>query len=202
MQNIISKAVSYIFHPLLMPTFGVVVILCTDIYFAYLPREVRHSILNIIILGTFLIPLCFIPFLIYRKITGNLQVWQNKERIIPLLVAMIFNFLTYYILERINAPIIIKSFILSSGTSMLIVLLITLKWRISAHMTGIGGIIGLLLILFLRFQTDIIFHLMAAIFVSGLVGFARLQLNAHKPLQIYTGLITGMTIVLSVMFLY
>ena len=202
MQNITSKIVSYIFHPLLMPTYGVVVILCTDIYFAYLPRDVQQSILSIIILGTFLIPLCFIPLFIYHKIKGNLQVWQNKERFIPLLLAVVFNFFTFYILDRIHAPMVIKSFILSAASGMLAILLISIKWRISAHMTGIGGIIGLLLVLFFRFQANIVFHLMAAIFIAGLIGFARLKLNAHKPLQVYTGLITGMVIVITMMFVY
>jgi membrane-associated phospholipid phosphatase len=37
--------------------------------------------------------------------------------------------------------------------------------------------------------------LVASLLLSGLVGVARLQLNAHTPAQVYSGFLFGFTVV-------
>ena len=68
-------------------------------------------------------------------------------------------------------------------------------------MVGWGGIVGLVLSLSLRFSTDLMLFLILAILVSGCIGFARLRLNAHNPLQVYAGFLVGFLTVLTVYIL-
>lgn len=48
-------------------------------------------------------------------------------------------------------------------------------------MAGIGGVCGLLIGLAFRLNLDLTFQIIAAIACAGLVGYARLKLNSHKP---------------------
>jgi membrane-associated phospholipid phosphatase len=43
--------------------------------------------------------------------------------------------------------------------------------------------------------------IVALIIISGLVGFARLQLQAHNPAQVYTGFIVGFTGMIALLYI-
>jgi membrane-associated phospholipid phosphatase len=43
-----------------------------------------------------------------------------------------------------------------------------------------------------RLTLDLNTMLMVLFVVAGLVGYARLRLNAHNPLQVYAGFLVGM----------
>ena len=58
-------------------------------------------------------------------------------------------------------------------------------------MVGIGGIAGLLFGLSQRAYFNIMWFLLAAIIVAGVVAWARLALKAHEPAQVYTGFSLG-----------
>jgi membrane-associated phospholipid phosphatase len=65
-------------------------------------------------------------------------------------------------------------------------------------MVGWGGLVGLILSLSLRFNTDLVLFLILAILFSGIVGFARLKLTAHSPMQVYMGFLIGFLIMITV----
>jgi membrane-associated phospholipid phosphatase len=80
--------------------------------------------------------------------------------------------------------------------------IITSKWKISAHMIGIGGITGLIAYLIYYLHVNLEIYLIVIVLVSGLTGTARLILNAHHPSEIYSGFLMGFAIISVVMFVY
>ena len=68
---------------------------------------------------------------------------------------------------------------------------INLKWKISIHMLGMGGIVGTIIGLILRYQIDAVPLVISLVILSGLVGYSRLRLDAHTPLQVYAGFVLG-----------
>jgi membrane-associated phospholipid phosphatase len=58
-------------------------------------------------------------------------------------------------------------------------------------MLGMGGIVGTIIGLILRYQIDAVPLVISLILISGLVGYSRLRLNAHTPLQVYAGFVLG-----------
>jgi membrane-associated phospholipid phosphatase len=74
---------------------------------------------------------------------------------------------------------------------LVITLIVNLKWKISAHMIGLGGVTGAITAISQKFSIDLLFVLLLLIFISGIVGWARLYLYAHKPSQVYTGFVVG-----------
>jgi membrane-associated phospholipid phosphatase len=58
-------------------------------------------------------------------------------------------------------------------------------------MVGIGGLLGAIIGISLRFKSDMFLFIIVLVFISGLVASSRLRLNAHSPMQVFAGFITG-----------
>jgi membrane-associated phospholipid phosphatase len=58
-------------------------------------------------------------------------------------------------------------------------------------MVGIGGLLGIVYALSEIYIAGISQFLFPAIILTGLVGYSRLRLKAHQPIEIYSGLLVG-----------
>ena len=88
----------------------------------------------------------------------------------------------------------VKLFIIGGGLCILISTLINLKYKISAHMVGLGGVLGVLISVSWLIKFDMTPYYIATIIVAGFVAFARLILNEHKPAQLYLGFFLGLIV--------
>jgi len=95
---------------------------------------------------------------------------------------------------------VLSGYISSVVATVSAALLITIWWKISFHTLALGGIIGSLIALSLRFEADLQYFIMASLFFTGLVSAARLRLGAHTPLQIITGFFLGLIVVFLFVF--
>jgi hypothetical protein len=197
-----SRIISVILHPLIMPTAGLFLIFNSGSYISMMNDDGRILLYLIVFVGTFLLPLTVIPFFIYRKLINDVQMDNPKERILPLLLTAIFYYLVFYVFTTLPVPEILTAFLLAAMVVVSLTLLITLLWKISAHMMGIGGLTGSLIALSLKLVTDIQFILVFLILAAGLIGFARLNLKAHNPAQIYAGYVTGLITSCLVVYFY
>jgi phosphatidylserine synthase len=68
-------------------------------------------------------------------------------------------------------------------------------------MIGIGATLGLVLGMALNFSFDLFWPLAALIAVSGILAYARLKTNSHKPSEVYTGFLMG-AVVMFVLFYF
>ena len=80
-----------------------------------------------------------------------------------------------------------------SALTVLVIALINLKWKISAHMAGIGGLIGLVYQIHVQDLSafDLFWVLCLIIILAGVLGSARLALNRHNTLQVMAGVVVG-----------
>jgi len=187
-----SKIVSVIFHPLLLPSIGMLILFNSGSILEYLPFQAKKIILLVVGVSTFVLPLTFVPFFIFQKIIKNVQMENNKERLIPFFITSILYLFCYYLLVRLGVPPTITKFILASTISVVILFLLSFKWKISAHMLGIGGLVGALIAISFRLNVNLEYFIIAAIIASGIIGYSRLQLETHKEYQIYIGWLTGL----------
>jgi len=191
----ISKAISYIYHPLIIPSLGLLVLFNSGTYLSYLPFEMKKWMLVIVFLCTYIVPLAFIPFFLYQRVIMNIQLGSRRDRYVPLAVSFVLYIFCYYLIRRISIPHLYHSFILSSLLSILATMLITIKYKISIHMVGSGGLVALIGFLAFYLKVDLQFYLGVSVVLAGLAGTARLILKAHTPGEVYTGFITGFSIV-------
>jgi membrane-associated phospholipid phosphatase len=84
--------------------------------------------------------------------------------------------------------------LISSVLTIVILLFITIRWKISAHMTAIGGLTGIFLALSLRLNVNGSLLLCGLLLVAGMVGTSRILLGKHNPIQVYAGFLVGLVV--------
>jgi len=175
-----------------MPIFGLLIIFNTDSYINYaIPIELKEAVLFLVGTCTFIIPLLLSLLLLNKKIINSLEMESQKERIIPYVFTIIFYVFTLYMLKRAPIPSIIFNFVIGATLSVILAFIINIKWKISAHMIGIGGLVGALFCFSIILDIYITPYIIFALFIAGLVGSSRLVLKAHTQLQIYAGFAVG-----------
>lgn len=193
METRLANVFSVLFQPLLIPTYTLLILFNLNNYFSLLiPPQVRHLILWMVFLITFVLPLLFIFILYKRKIITSINMDKREERIFPLVITALFYLLAYYIVYQANLDVLYLRLFLGSALLICIALVISVFWKISMHMIGVGGLLGALIGIGIAAYIDLTFFVILAVLVSGLTGFARLKLKAHTPSQVYIGFLTGM----------
>jgi hypothetical protein len=197
MGNNFAKVISVIFQPLFMPTYTLLLVFNINMYFsAILPFFAKALLLVMIFSSTVLIP--FIIFTVFKRkgLILSYHMEAKEERGYPYIVTAIIYFLMYMLILQTSVPSIYSFFLLCATALSLLLLIINFKFKISAHTAGIGGVTGLLIGLAFRLNLDLTFLIIIAIACAGLVGYARLKQNAHKPSEVYLGFLAGVSVFL------
>jgi hypothetical protein len=189
----IAKILSYLFHPFLMPTYGLLLYFCTvePYMMGRLPVKAKLALTTITFLFTFLLPVISVLFLYRAKYITSLEIQSPQERRWPFLVTACCYIGAYYIMPSIREFAVIRALILGATLSVVLTLAINLYTKISAHMVGIGGLVGAFIALSYRLTLPFELVIFGVLIVAGLIGFARLALNAHTPVQVYLGFALG-----------
>ena len=199
-----ANIISHLFHPLLMATYGCLIVffgLTDTIYFIFTPFKLKLILTFTIFSFTFLLPVLNLLILYKLGYVSSLMVEHRRERTFPLLMTSLCYFGLFYMIYDFNIWPAIKLFILGGGLCIFFAAIVTLLWQISAHMIGIGGLIGALFAICYFMQMPILMAICACLIIAGCIGFARLKLNAHTPAQVYVGFIFGCLVQFSLFFL-
>jgi len=195
-RRILALIVSVVFQPLVVPTlvFGLIFFVVPES--TSLPIEFKMRIFYLVVLSTLVIPMITIFGLRLSGTLKSLHMETIQDRVIPFSITSIYYLLTSYFLYDKSEfdPILWKS--LSIITFAILVLtFVTFFWKMSAHMTGMGGLMAVVLVLGFKFPTfKVLYPLLSSIMLTGIVGTSRLYLTAHRPIEIYVGLIFGFTV--------
>jgi hypothetical protein len=189
------NAVSYVFHPLLIPFYGFILLFSYGSFIAHvLSLELKIALLVIIALLTIFIPAFFVRLLKRKGSVQDLQLSNAKERTIPYLFTILFYGVAYYNLRNDGLPAILAVFMLSAIITLVSVVCINLFYKISAHMVGISALSATAFFLQQKFQVDTAMLFLLIILIAGLIATARLHAHAHTPSQVYTGFLLGFSI--------
>jgi len=190
MKQAIARGISVVFHPLVMPTLAFLLLMNSGFYFALLSFEAKKIILMIVFLSTFVLPVVTIVLMgLNTRLKPDLD--KSTDRVVPMLSTAIFYYVGYYALGRLEIFPVYKVFLISSILVIVVLMMISVRWKISAHMAGIGGLVGIFIPLSLRLGLNSSFLLAILIGIAGLIGSSRLILGKHTPLQIYAGFMAG-----------
>jgi hypothetical protein len=176
-----------------MPTYAMLIIFNSGTHFSYMPFEIKKLVFILVILSTLVIPIAIIPFLINLKVVSDFTMEKGRERFFPFLVTAMAYYFAYQLLKNISLSMtgFIEIMLLASAMLVFFCLLVSLKWKISAHLTGIGGMMGAMIYFSLTFYVNSSLLIMVWSLIAGATAYARLQLNAHTPAQVYVGFISG-----------
>jgi hypothetical protein len=203
-ETFLARFISALIHPLLMPTFAVVILFSLSTYISFsVSTQAKRLIILIIFINTAIAPLFVILF--FKKIgyISNLLLNERTDRIYPTTVTLFLYMFTWYLFRQANLPGLLNFFIIGATILTFVGLVITFYWKISIHMMSVGGFTGFLISASLALKYDIPFLILLSIVISGMLGTARIKLNAHTPAQVYAGYSVGIGIMLCLFwFLY
>lgn len=190
-----------------MATYLLLVLLMIEPYtFGYSSLNQAAYLFIIVIAFSFVLPSVSVFLMKQLGFVSSMSLHSKNERIAPIIVTAIFYLWLMANTEGSNIfPSIYSRFLLGSIISIFILLIFNSFTKVSLHTAGIGGILTMVLISVLNYSGHEI-HLafidgyktisklpLISIFVilAGLIGTARLALNAHTPDEIYLGYIIG-----------
>ena len=189
-----AKIISIIFHPLLVPTYALLVMMNLQTHsILALPINYRYMVIAFVFLTTFVVPSIIIFILLKVGKIKDLEMHSRQERVLPLIIISATFYVTYYILKQTSVTGLMALFMVGATMLVLISLIINYISKISLHMLAWGGIFGAFLGFAIGFHFNLMVLLFVILLIIGIVGTARLKLDAHTPAQIYSGFLVGAT---------
>lgn len=194
MKHSIARVISTIFQPLLMPTYGVM-LLFVYTYFGTMYAHRFWSIVAPVFLFSFLIPALLIVMLYRMGLVSDLSIKVRRQRFIPYMITLLSYGAMLFFYYRMRMPTWFLMMIAAPIAIVIIAALITLAWKISAHMFGIGGLIGGGMSVSYFVERSNPYYMFMGLFVlAGLIGSSRLILKHHSLAQVNIGFLLGFII--------
>lgn len=192
--HILSQACSIVLYPMLMPLYGMLLFFTsTQTLLPLLPTAyIVIGIVGTMVL-TLLIPVILLLYMWRKGYIDSLHMHDSKQRTTPYIYTLIcYCFWAYFLHATLQLPIFMLLVAIGAIVALLIVTIINHWWKISAHLTGIGGLLGGICSFALNYSILPIYLIITALQLSLLLMYARLYLNAHTPLQVVCGFLLGL----------
>ncbi|MBC8147931.1 MAG: hypothetical protein H8E98_08125 [Bacteroidetes bacterium] len=201
METKLAKVISYLFHPLFIPTYAFLLMFAQKSYLAYrIPFSSKLILIFMVVSLTLFLPLILIYFLKKWNVIKDLNMEDKEDRIFPYVIYAVFYYSNFHLFSSLQLPIIYSLFMLGATIISIFALIINFWWKISIHMLAIGGLTAMFFSISILYEIQILYLILLLFFISGLVGFARLRLSSHKQFQVYFGFVAGFLIMLVTFF--
>ena len=141
-----------------------------------------------------ILPMAIIVFWA-KKINTDKDISNREDRFIPLIIGIVSYFIGVLVSLILNADNFLTLLLLCYAVNTGVVLLITIKWKISVHTTGLSGPIAALILLL---------GPLGAVFgvIYPIVIWARVLLKKHTLSQAICGGVQGFFLTVLEMYLY
>ena len=202
MENKFTRVISILFHPVFLPLYCLLLLFSikSSANFDFIFKA-RLMLLAFVAVTTIFFPLLMIFLMKWQGYISSYQMENRRDRLLPYLITAIFYFLAYNMFCRMQLHGIYINSILGTSIILVVVILISIRWKISTHMAAMGGVFGMIVSISFSLSIELMFPLAVITVLAGIIGYARLQLNSHKPVEIYTGFIVGAIVMISVYLL-
>ena len=193
--DIVAKSMSVILYPLFVPTYGMI-LFCWAHSLHIAP--LNGVWIGVAIGGTFILtcvlPITSIWIMMKNGDVKDLQIEDRHQRTMPYLYSLLgFVFWSYLLTSILHAPLFLSFIAIGATIAIGLVMLINRFWKISAHLSGMGGLVGGIMTYCLGIGAVPTWNTIGLwLGLSWLLMYARLRLNAHTPAQVCTGWLLGM----------
>jgi len=190
----LANLISYVFHPLILSTVLMIVL------FYFTPALLQPinaanalPVLGAIFVLTFLIPIFSIGMLKITKSISSIKLEDHRERFMPFFFIAVYYGLTAYLFAyKLQLSEVVVVVFCATAAVILLVAVISLGYKISAHAAGAWGVVGYLVSIHFKFPGgNLLYPLIASILIAGLISSSRLAVNSHQPSEVYLGGLLG-----------
>jgi hypothetical protein len=198
----ISRILSYVLHPLLIPTIAVsALMLQHDLYPIVLPIELKLWFVSVIFVFTVVIPASSVFILLKFNAINSIEQKNRNERTVSLLIASISYLGLLFFIKPTNIPPVFLYLLYSATFALLTGLFINLAYKISLHTLGWGALAATLISISIHLGMSLLPYILFSILLSGIAGYARLKQNVHNQTQVYLGYVAGVCVVILIAFM-
>ena len=186
-----ARVISMIFTPFSIP-FMAFLILFVFSYLRIMPLQYKLIVLGVVYCFTILMPT--LTIFLFRKINGFTpeDLTERKRRYVPFILTITSYVFCLLMMHRLNIPWYMTGIIFVSLVVSIICILVNLKWKLSEHMAGMGGIIGGLVSFSALFSYNPVVWLCLFILIAGILGSARIVLGHHTLGEVLSGFVVGL----------
>ena len=187
----VARITSAVFTPFSIP-FLAFLILFLFSYLSIMPIRYKLFVLGIVYCFTILTPT--ITIFLFRKLNGftRHELSERKKRYVPILLTILSYVFCLLMMHKLNIPWYMTGIILTSLAVSVICIIVNLKWKLSEHMAGMGGIVGGLVSFSALFGYNPVVWLCLFIIIAGILGTARIILGHHTLGEVLYGFIVGL----------
>ncbi len=198
----LSRAVSVVLHPLLVPLYVLLLLLAGPTQLAAYPVSIKIYLFLVTALYTAVVPVLAVGVLRSMGRISSLTIDRRHERILPLVIGIICYVLCAVTVSRIPSAMLIRKFLVAGACCELFCLAVTFRWKISLHLTAQGAVAAFLLLMTFGNAGNLTSALAFSILCAGVLASARLWLGCHNIGQIAAGYFGGFVVAtLVVLFL-
>ncbi len=188
----IAKIISFVFHPVFSLTCLLSILVYSGDYHSYFLNPAQKLLLLIAsFIFTVLLPL--LNFIVLKKMgyIRSFEVTERSERILPYLSALVLHGGLFYILMDVEVPSFYKALVLVSFFVILVTFILNFFIRLSAHSSAAGAFLAILLLHEGLNSAPSLIWISIGISICGIIGSARLYLEAHTEKEINVGFSAG-----------
>ena len=143
-----------------------------------------YTISMFIAVNTLLMPVLSVYLLKKFRFVDNFEMSNPKQRLFPYSVVCLLIGFTMYQLYRIEMTGMPLFFLGSSALCIMLNILINLKFKISSHAIGAGGLIAFYGFLgFWQHVTEMNLFMISSVLAGGIICWSRLYLEAHSEIR-------------------
>lgn len=188
-----AKLLSYLFHPLFIPTY-VFIFLVYQVPYEF--ADIGEWRLKMRLFGVFWITAffpAFAVFLLWRlKFSESIFLRTQKERIVPYVITMFFYWWMYFLSRNFtDQPAVLKFFYMGIFIATVWGLILNNYFKISLHAMGAGGALAAIILFAMYYQLPLGLSISIATLVTGMICTSRFLVSDHSPKEIYSGLLVG-----------
>ena len=190
-MNLIARIFSIILQPIFIPLYGIILLTEYDSTLLNLPISAKSLIWLIVFLSTGLFPAIVIGICIKYGMVSDTFISNRKQRPIPFVFTLLGYLFGVYWLHKVGLNLFYTAPILGASIGLMIMLPINCFWKISAHLSAMGGLCGGVFTFAIIYGTTPIIPLVSLILLSGILGWSRMELKAHTLGQVCCGWLNG-----------
>lgn len=188
-----AKIISYVFHPLFIPTYIFIFLIYQ---FPYEFPSITEWRLKMRLFGLFWITAffpAFAVFLLWRlKFSESIFLRTQKERIVPYIITMFFYWWMYFLSRNFSdQPEVLKFFYMGIFMATVAGLLLNNYFKISLHAIGVGGALAAIILFAMYYRITLGISMSVTALITGMVCTSRFLVSDHTSKEIYTGLFAG-----------
>lgn len=164
--------------------------------------DLKFSLFSRLTITMVLGPMVSIYIMKVKGMIDSIHMPSLRGRSMAYGITLMYYVFTYLVLRDVELPRVMYGMIFGLMSTLILLILISFRFKISAHMIGMGGALGAVLWVFWMFGMWSVPWGLGLLFVSALVASSRLYLQAHTLLEVASGFILGVGVIFGTLYAY